>query len=81
MGRVVYGINQNADNQINSINPKFLKKDIELATELFHERYPTLSAEYDLFVNKQKQLNIKHTNFELRNHLYDLEWNKYKVDE
>ena len=40
-----------------------------------------LSDDFDAFVNKQKQLNVKHTNFEVRNHLYDLEWNHYKVDE
>lgn len=81
LGRVIYGINKDADNQINNINPKFLKRDIELASDLFHERYPNLSDQYDEFVTKQKQLNVKHTNFELKEHLYDLEWNQYQVDE
>ena len=80
-GRNVYGINKNADNQINNINPKFLKRDIDLAMDLFHERYPNLSDDFDVFVNEQKKLNVKHTNFELRSHLYDLEWNHYDVEE
>ena len=80
-GRIVYGIGENANNQINDINPKFLKRDIDLATSLFHERYPSLVEEYDLFVNEQKRLNVKNTNFEIRSHLYNLEWNNYKVDE
>ena len=80
-GRVIYGINKNADNQINNVNPKFLKKDIDMGMDLFHERYPALTEEFDIFVNKQRQLNIKNTNFELKTHLYDLEWNHYKVDD
>jgi hypothetical protein len=36
--------------------------------------------EFDEFVNKQKQLRIKKTNFEIKeNHLYDLQWNNIKV--
>ena len=81
LGRVVYGINKDADNQINNINPKFLKQDIDLAVDLFHERYPNLSDDFDGFVNEQRKLNVKHTNFELRSHLYDLEWNHYNVGE
>lgn len=80
-GRNIYGISNNANNRINNTNPKFLKKDVDLAKHIFHERYPDLSEEFDLFVNKQQQLNVKHTNFELKTHLYDLEWNNYKVDE
>ena len=79
-GRNVYGIGENANNRINTTNPKFLKKDIDLATVIFHERYPSLVEEYDLFVNEQKKLNVKNTNFEIRSHLYDLEWNNHNVD-
>ena len=80
-GRNVYGIGENANNRINNTNPKFLKKDIDLAMHIFHGRYPSLTEEFDLFVNKQKQLNVKNTNFEVKTHLYNLEWNQYKVDE
>ena len=80
-GRNVYGIGENANNRINNTNPKFLKKDIDLAMYIFHGRYPSLTEEFDLFVNKQKQLNVKNTNFEVKTHLYNLEWNQYKVDE
>ncbi len=79
-GRNIYGISNNADNRINNTNPKFLKKDIDLAMDLFHERYPSLTEEFDWFVNEQKKLNVKNTNFEIRSHLYDLEWNNYEVD-
>lgn len=81
LGRVVYGIGENANNQINNVNPKFLKKDVEMAKDLFHGRYPDLVDEFDWFVNEQMKMNIKNTNFELRSHLYDLEWNKYSVEE
>lgn len=80
-GRNVYGVSNNADNRINNTNPKFLKKDVDLAKDIFHERYPALSDEFDLFVNKQMNLNVKHTNFEIRSHLYELEWNHYDVEE
>ena len=80
-GRNIYGIGENANNRINNTNPKFLKKDVDMAMHIFHERYPSLAEEFDLFVNKQKQLNVKNTNFEIKTHLYDLEWNNYKVDE
>ena len=79
-GRNIYGIGENANNRINNTNPKFLKKDIDLATKIFHERYPSLVEKYDLFVNEQKKLNVKNTNFEIRSHLYDLEWNNYDVN-
>ena len=80
-GRNIYGISNNANNQINDVNPTFNKKDIDMATSLFHERYPSLIDEYDLFVNKQKQLNVRHTNFEIKSHLYALEWNNFTGDE
>ena len=79
-GRNVYGIGENANNRINNTNPKFLKKDVDMAMHIFHERYPSLVEEFDLFVNEQKKLNVKNTNFEIRSHLYDLEWNNYEVD-
>lgn len=48
--------------------------------EVFHEKYPELSDDFDKFVNGQKQLRIKKTNFEIKeNHLYDLQWNHIKV--
>ena len=79
-GRNIYGIGENANNRINNTNPKFLKKDVDMAMHIFHERYPSLVEEFDLFVNEQKKLNVKNTNFEIRSHLYDLEWNNYEVD-
>ena len=79
-GRNIYGIGENANNRINNTNPKFLKKDVDMAMHIFHERYPSLAEEFDLFVNEQKKLNVKNTNFEIRSHLYDLEWNNYEVD-
>lgn len=77
----IYGINIGANGRINNTNPKFVKKDIDLATKIFHQRYPQLTEEFDSFVNEQKQLNIKHTNFEINEHLYDLEWNNIDVNE
>ena len=79
-GRNVYGIGKDVDNKVNNINPVFSKKDIDAAMEQFHERYPDLSEEFDEFVNTQKQLRIKKTNFEIKDtHLYDLPWNNLKV--
>ena len=79
-GRNVYGIGENVDEKVNNINPVFAKKDIDAAMEVFHEKYPGLSDEFDEFVNNQKQLRIKKTNFEIKeNHLYDLQWNHIKV--
>ena len=79
-GRNVYGIGKNVDEKVNNINPVFAKKDIDDAMNIFHERYPMLSEDFDKFVNTQKQLRIKKTNFEIKdNHLYDLQWNNLKV--
>ena len=79
-GRNVYGIGKDVDDKVNNINPVFSKKDIDAAMEQFHERYPELSEEFDEFVNTQKQLRIKKTNFEIKeNHLYNLPWNNLKV--
>ena len=75
-GRNVYGIAEDVDNKVNNINPVFGKADIDNAMKTFHKLYPSLSDEFDVFVNKQKQLRIKHTNFEIKNnHLYELLWN------
>ena len=79
-GKNVYGIGKDVDNKVNNINPVFSKKDIDEAMEVFHEKYPELSDDFDKFVNGQKQLRIKKTNFEIKeNHLYDLQWNHIKV--
>lgn len=79
-GRNVYGIGKDVDEKVNNINPVFAKKDIDDAMNIFHERYPELSEDFDNFVNNQKQLRIKKTNFEIKdNHLYDLQWNNLKV--
>ena len=75
-GRNVYGIAEDVDSKVNNINPVFGKADIDNAMKTFHKLYPSLSDEFDVFVNKQKQLRIKHTNFEIKNnHLYELLWN------
>jgi hypothetical protein len=79
-GRNVYGIGEKVNEKVNNINPVFAKKDIDAAMKIFHEKYPSLSDEFDEFVNNQKQLRIKKTNFEIKeNHLYDLQWNHIKV--
>ena len=79
-GKNVYGIGKDVDDKVNNINPVFSKKDIDDAMEVFHEKYPELSDDFDKFVNGQKQLRIKKTNFEIKeNHLYDLQWNHIKV--
>ena len=79
-GKNVYGIGKDVDNKVNNINPVFAKKDIDEAMAIFHEKYPKLSDEFDEFVNAQKQLRIKNTNFEIKgDHLYDLQWNHIKV--
>jgi len=79
-GKNVYGIGKSANEKINSINPKFEKKDVDLAVKIFHERYPELIEDFDAFVEEQRKLNVKKTNFEIKDHLYDLEWNKFKLD-
>lgn len=79
-GQNIYGINKGANGRINNINPKFETKDIDMAIKIFHERYPQLADKFDEFVNKQKKLNVKRTNFEITEHLYDLEWNNFNVD-
>ena len=79
-GRNVYGIGEDVNEKVNNINPVFAKKDIDAAMTIFHEKYPSLSSRFDEFVNNQKQLRIKKTNFEIKdNHLYDLQWNRFKV--
>ena len=79
-GRNVYGIGKDVNNKVNNINPVFAKKDIDDAMDIFHELYPILSDDFDEYVNTQKQLRIKKTNFEIKEkHLYDLIWNKIKV--
>ena len=79
-GHNVYGIGENVEDKVNNINPEFSKKDIDLAMDDFHKKYPSLSDEFDEFVNTQKQLRIKKTNFEINDdHLYDLPWNHVKV--
>ena len=79
-GKNVYGIGKDVDNKVNNINPVFAKKDIDEAMTIFHEKYPDLSNDFDEFVNEQKQLRIKKTNFEIKgDHLYDLQWNHVKV--
>jgi hypothetical protein len=79
-GKNVYGIGKNVNDKVNNINPVFAKKDVDMAVKVFHEKYPELIDEFDEFVNKQKQLRIKKTNFEIKeNHLYDLQWNNIKV--
>jgi hypothetical protein len=79
-GRNVYGIGEDVNDKVNNINPVFAKKDVDMAVKVFHEKYPELIDEFDEFVNKQKQLRIKKTNFEIKeNHLYDLQWNNIKV--
>lgn len=79
-GKNVYGIGEDVDNKVNNINPVFAKKDIDNAMTIFHEKYPELADDFDKFVNEQKQLRIKKTNFEIKdNHLYDLQWNHIKV--
>ena len=80
MGHNVYGIGENVEDKVNNINPEFSKKDIDLAMDDFHRKYPSLSDEFDEFVNTQKQLRIKKTNFEIKDdHMYELPWNKIKV--
>lgn len=79
-GRNVYGIAEHVANKVNDINPVFGKADIDTAMKTFHKLYPSLSKEFDIFVNKQKQLRMKHTNFEIKsNHLYELLWNIISV--
>lgn len=79
-GRNVYGIAEDVDSKVNNINPVFGKADIDAAMRTFHKLYPGLSEDFDKFVNKQKQLRIKHTNFEIKEtHLYELIWNVISV--
>lgn len=79
-GRNVYGIAEDVDGKVNNINPVFGKEDIDNAMITFHKVYPSLSDKFDKYVNKQKQLRIKHTNFEIKDkHLYELLWNIIRV--
>ena len=79
-GRNVYGIAEDVDSKVNNINPVFGKGDIDTAMDTFHRLYPTLVDDFDVFVNKQKQLRVKNTNFEIKEkHLYELLWNIVRV--
>lgn len=76
----VYCLSPDVNDKISGINPVFSKKDIDKAMDIFHEKYPELVEEYNVFISKQKQLQLKKTNFEIQgDHLYDLQWNKIKA--
>lgn len=81
-GRNIYAFGENVRKQIESIEPVFGKKDIELAKQTFHLQYPSLIENYDEFIKAESlKSQLKNTNFEIKqNPLYDLFWNTLEVE-
>lgn len=76
-GANIYGINYGVENQINNIEPVWNRTAINKGIEEFHRKYPSLTEEFDEFISKDRKLNIKYTDMEIRdNGLYDLPWRR-----
>ena len=76
-GANIYGINYGIDEYINNIEPNWNKSAINEGVKEFHRKYPSLIDEFDDFVSKDRKLNIKYTDMEIKdNGLYDLPWRR-----
>ena len=76
-GANIYGINYGIDDYINNIEPNWNKSAINEGVKEFHRKYPSLIDEFDDFVSKDRKLNIKYTDMEIKdNGLYDLPWRR-----
>ena len=76
-GLNVYGINYGVEDLINNIEPNWDKSAIQKGIEEFHRKYPSLSDEFDEFIQQDKLTNIKFTDMEIRDGgLYDLPWRR-----
>lgn len=76
-GANVYGINYGVENMINNIEPNWSSSAIKSGIDEFHRKYPSLTEEFDDFISKDRKLNIKYTDMEIKdNGLYDLPWRR-----
>ena len=76
-GANIYGINYGIDDYINNIEPNWNKSAINEGVKEFHRKYPTLIEEFDDFISKDRRLNIKYADMEIKdNGLYDLPWRR-----
>ena len=76
-GANIYGINYGIEDYINNIEPNWNKPAINEGVKEFHRKYPSLVEEFDDFISKDRKLNIKYTDMEIKdNGLYDLPWRR-----
>ena len=76
-GANVYGVNYGVESYINNIEPNWSASSIKAGINEFHRKYPSLSGEFDDFISKDRKLNIKYTDMEIKdNGLYDLPWRR-----
>lgn len=76
-GANVYGLNYGISDMINAIEPNWNKSAINKGIQEFHRKYPSLTDEFDKFIEQDRKLNIKYTDMEIRdNGLYDLPWRR-----
>ncbi len=76
-GANIYGINYGVEDLINNIEPNWSNSSIKAGIDEFHRKYPSLVSEFDEFMSKDKRLNIKYTDMEIKdNGLYDLPWRR-----
>ena len=76
-GANVYGLNYGVDDLINNIEPNWSTSSIKAGIDEFHRKYPSLISEFDEFISKDRKLNIKYTDMEIKDDgLYDLAWKR-----
>ena len=76
-GANIYGINYGVEDLINNIEPNWNRSSINEGVQEFHRKYPSLIDEFDEFISKDRKLNIKYTDMEIRDKgLYDLPWRR-----
>ena len=76
-GANIYGLNYGIKDAMNSIEPKWNKSAINKGIQEFHRKYPTLTEEFDAFIEQDRKQNIKYTDMEIRdNGLYNLPWRR-----
>ena len=73
----MYGLNYGVDDLINNIEPNWSTSSIKAGIDEFHRKYPSLISEFDEFISKDRKLNIKYTDMEIKDDgLYDLAWKR-----
>lgn len=76
-GANIYGINYGVEDYINNIEPNWSTSSINAGIKEFHRKYPSLIDEFDEFISKDRKLNIKYTDMEIKDDgLYDLAWRR-----